>query len=67
LALFLEAQVVQELFLTLCPLLIGGHDTPGLVGGVEFSHSPVKTELLSLEQVGEELFLHLKVNYRTDA
>lgn len=61
---FLEAQAVQELYLTVCPLLLGGADNPGLVTGAGF---PVKTaprtEVLSADWQGEELYLHLTIRY----
>ncbi len=62
--LFLQAQAVQELYLTICPLLLGGTDDPGLVTGAGFAVAQApRTEILSLEQRENELYLHLKVRY----
>lgn len=62
--LFLQAKAMQELYLTLCPLLLSGNDNPRLVSGPGF---PVKeaprTEVLSSQWIGQELYLHLKINY----
>nr|AIA16731.1 RibD C-terminal domain protein [uncultured bacterium] len=64
--LFLEAQAVQELYLTLCPLLLGGRNDPSLVTGQGFrvAQAP-RTEVLSQEWRGQELYLHLKITYPT--
>lgn len=62
-ALFLKAQALQELYLTVCPLLIGDINTPGLVSGLNFGDTPPRTEILSLEQVENEIFLKLALTY----
>jgi 5-amino-6-(5-phosphoribosylamino)uracil reductase len=62
--LFLQAQAVQELYLTVCPLLLGGQHDPALVTGSGFTvASAPRTEVISSEWVGQELYLHLKINY----
>ena len=62
--LALAAQAVQELYLTVCPLLLGGMDNPALVAGPGFriSEAP-RTEVISAEWRHQELYLHLKVVY----
>lgn len=62
--LFLEAQALDEFYLTLCPLFLGGKNDPTLVNGPGFSitHAP-HTEVLSAEWQEQELYLHLKLNY----
>lgn len=62
--LFLQAQAIHELYLTICPLLLGGKDDPGLVTGTGFRvvEAP-RTEVISSEWKGQELYLHLKVSY----
>lgn len=62
--LFLQAQVLDEFYLTLCPLFLGGQDDPTLVTGPGFSvtNAP-RTEVLSAEWKGQELYLHLKLQY----
>lgn len=59
---FLAADALDELHVTLCPLLIGG-DTPSLADGRGFRFADVRRlRLLSQEAVGDELFLHYAVD-----
>ena len=62
--LFLEARAVHELYLTVCPLLLGGTTDPSLVTGPGFAvpHAP-RCEILELEKVENELYLHLALSY----
>lgn len=66
--LFLQAKAIDELYLTVCPLLLGGKDDPGLVTGPGFrvANAP-RTEVLSSEWKGQELYLRLKVTYPQSA
>jgi riboflavin biosynthesis pyrimidine reductase len=58
---FLAADALDELYVTLCPLVIGG-DTPSLAGGPGFTHANMRRlQLLAAEQVGDELFLRYAV------
>ena len=58
---FLAADAVDELYVTLCPLLIGG-PTPTLVGGSGFFAAELRRlQLLSSEVQGDEIFLHYAV------
>jgi 5-amino-6-(5-phosphoribosylamino)uracil reductase len=63
-SLFLERKALQELYLTICPVLLGGEDNPSLVsgGGFRVGDAP-RTEVLSSEWKGQELYLHLKIGY----
>lgn len=62
--LFLQSKSLQELYLTICPLLLGGRDDPALVSGAGFSVAQApRTEVLSADWKGQELFLHLKLRY----
>jgi 5-amino-6-(5-phosphoribosylamino)uracil reductase len=62
--LCLEARAVQELYLTVCPLLLGGRDDPTLVTGPGFRVADApRTEVLSAEWREGELYLHLKLRY----
>jgi riboflavin biosynthesis pyrimidine reductase len=57
---FLEAGVVDELFLSLSPLILGGGDPPpaGLAGAADFVSDPIRAErLLSVHRGGDYLFL----------
>lgn len=59
---FLKAGLVDDLYVTLCPWLIGGTEAPSLVSGEGFLKDEMKAlELLSEERIGDEIFLHYKV------
>lgn len=60
---FLAADALDELYVTLCPLLIGGKTTPGLMGGLGFSQSEMRRlKLLSSNIIDDEIYLHYSVN-----
>ena len=55
---FLAADALDEMHLTLCPLLVGGA-APGLVGGAGFDFADLRRmRLLAAEPEGDEIFLH---------
>jgi 5-amino-6-(5-phosphoribosylamino)uracil reductase len=59
----LAAGLIDELWLTVCPLILGGVDAPTPVEGKGFlADLAPKLELLTVKQVGGEVFLH----YRCD-
>lgn len=62
LADLLAAGVIDDLWLTLCPLLVGGATAPTLVDGSGLPQ-PLALELLTCERVDQELFLHYRVKY----
>ena len=58
---FLAADALDEMHVTLCPLIVGG-PAPTLADGVGFDRDSVRRlQLLSAEVEGDEVFLH----YRT--
>lgn len=58
---FLAAGAIDEMHVTVCPLLIGG-DAPSLADGAGFDRATMKRlVLLSHERIGDELFLHYAV------
>lgn len=58
---FLAADAVDEIHLTLCPLVIGG-DAPSVADGVGFDVATMKRlTLLSHTVEGDEIFLHYAV------
>ncbi len=63
-SLFLQAQAIDELYLTVCPLLLGGQSDPGLVTGLGFpvAQAP-RTEVIQADWRGQELYLHLRLHY----
>lgn len=61
-ALFWEAALVTEVYLTLCPVILGGAGAPTPVEGTGFAGSRwPRLRLLSAEPENSELFLHYEV------
>lgn len=57
-----EMGAIDELWLTVCPLILGGAASPSPVGGAGFlSDLAPRLELLDLERVEDEVFLHYRV------
>lgn len=62
---FLAAGALDELYVTLCPKLIGGRGVPSLADGAGFTMAELpQLRLRSAEVVGDELFLHYAVARR---
>ena len=57
-----RCRLVDEIYITVCPLVLGGKDAPTPVDGTGFlaDQSP-RLELLSTRVVGDEVFLHYRV------
>ena len=55
-------QLVDEVYITVCPLVLGGSDAPTPVDGAGFlaDYAP-RLELLSTRVLGDEVFLHYRV------
>lgn len=61
-AQFLEAELVDEMHVTICPKLIGGKDAPSIVSGKGFGREELKhLRLLDHRVVGDEVYLHYAV------
>jgi 5-amino-6-(5-phosphoribosylamino)uracil reductase len=61
-ASLLEADLIDELWLTICPFIFGGKNAPTPVEGKGFSALEAKElELLSVERVDQEIFLHYRL------
>ncbi|MDP5337784.1 MAG: RibD family protein [Nodularia sp. (in: cyanobacteria)] len=61
-ASMLQSDLIDELWLTVCPLLLGGASAPTPVEGVGFlSQLAPKLELLEVHQVEQEVFLHYRL------
>ena len=59
---FIDAQTLDELYLTLVPSVIGDEMAPALLGGQRLAQPPL-IKILNSKQVGSEVFLHLKIDY----
>lgn len=62
-AALLAEDLIDEFWLTVCPLLLGGATAPTPVMGAGFSEqAALQLELLSAEVIGQEVFLHYRRN-----
>lgn len=58
-----ELDLIDELWLTVCPLLFGGANAPTPLDGIGFTRDRApKLRLLEAETVGDEVFLHYRVD-----
>ena len=61
-ASLLEASLIDELWITVCPLLLGGVTAPTLVEGTGFSQAIApRLQLLEVRAIDSEVFLHYRV------
>ena len=61
-ASLLAADVIDELWLTVCPLLLGGDRSPTPMEGDGFVATLApRLELLSVKAIAHEVFLHYRV------
>ncbi|MDX2243570.1 MAG: RibD family protein [Leptolyngbyaceae cyanobacterium bins.302] len=61
-ASLLAAGCIDELYLTVCPLLLGGRTAPTIVEGCGFSEALApRLELVSVRSIDQEVFLSYKV------
>ncbi len=60
-ASLLEADLIDEWQITLCPVILGGENAPTLVEGQGFlAEKAKKLELLSIKTISSEIFLHYR-------
>ncbi len=58
-ASLLEIDAIDELWLTICPLLFGGSNAPTPIGGIGLTAAQAKQlKLLEVDRIGEEVLLH---------
>lgn len=63
---FLAADALDEMYVTICPVLYGGQTAPGLVGGRGFTPEEARRlRLLHLNRFGDELFCRYEVRRTT--
>ncbi|MTJ52901.1 RibD family protein [Anabaena sp. UHCC 0253] len=61
-ASFLASDLIDEIWLTICPLIIGGSTATSPVEGTGFlSHLAPKLQLLEVSTVEQEVFLHYRL------
>lgn len=66
-AAFLEADLLDEIRLTICPVILGGRHAPTPVGGAGWPVSQRRRlALVEMERQGDELFLRYEVQARAD-
>ncbi len=69
--LFLAERAIDELYLTLCPLIIGGKDSPSVSGfdtpfhQLGFPLPGINANLKSIKRNGSELFLRYQLHYES--
>jgi 5-amino-6-(5-phosphoribosylamino)uracil reductase len=62
-ASLLALKLIDEVWLTVCPILLGGVTAPTPIGGQGFlEQNAPRLKLLSAETIGEEVFLHYQVH-----
>jgi 5-amino-6-(5-phosphoribosylamino)uracil reductase len=63
-ASLLSAQLLDEFWITVCPVLLGGTTSPTLVAGSGFLQAIApRLELLNVHQIEHELFLHYRLRH----
>ncbi len=56
------ANLIDELWLTVCPVIFGGKDAPTPVEGIGFTEpQSQKLQLLEVKQINSEIFLHYSI------
>ncbi len=61
-ASLLMFDLIDEIWLTVCPLIFGGSTSPTPVGGKGFlSSEAIHLNLLSVEKIDQEIFLHYRI------
>ncbi len=61
-ASLLDAHLIDEIWLTVCPVILGGETAPSPVDGQGFlSTAAPRLELLAVQTVGQEVFLNYKI------
>jgi 5-amino-6-(5-phosphoribosylamino)uracil reductase len=63
-ASLLAVKAIDEIWLTVCPVIFGGVTAPTPVGGKGWLQSEgIKLDLLEVKQIDREVFLHYRVIY----
>ncbi|WP_228721731.1 RibD family protein [Thermoleptolyngbya sichuanensis] len=66
-AALIAADAVEDLWITVCPLLLGGYTAPTPVSGPGWLEAAApRLELLSVEAIAQEVFLHYRLHRAKD-
>ncbi|AFZ04342.1 RibD family protein [Calothrix sp. PCC 6303] len=66
-ASMIKADLVDELWFTVCPLILGGIAAPSAVAGMGFlADVAPRLQLLEVNRVEDEVFLHYRIKERVD-
>jgi len=58
----IESNRLDEMFITICPTIIGGKSSPSIISGLGFPADKMrKLTLVSSEPIGDEIFLHYRI------
>lgn len=61
-ASLIAVDLVDELWLTICPIILGGRDAPTPIAGIGFTQSQARNlKLLEVTQLDAEVFLHYAI------
>lgn len=61
-ASLIAAGLVDDLWITVCPLILGGREAPTPVAGLGFPEAIApRVELLTMQAIGHEVFLHYRL------
>lgn len=61
-ASLIAAELVDDLWITVCPLILGGREAPTPVEGLGFSEAIApRVELITMQAIGHEVFLHYQI------
>ncbi len=67
-ASLLEAKLLDEIWLTVCPIILGGKEAPTPVAGLGLlAQHCQELELLTIERVEQEVFLHYRLKPKLDS
>jgi len=58
---FLKNKLVDEMFVYIGPMIIGGKNTPTLAGGDGIKSKPIPLEIIDIQNIGPGILIHYKM------
>jgi len=58
---FLKNKLVDEMFVYIGPMIIGGRDTPTLTSGEGIKDKPIQLEIVDVQSIGPGILIHYKM------